>query len=389
MKRLKINVAKTAYLFILAVSFTYGVLVGRFKWQPYGIFQELKSILFIPNNYKSNNELQRSQRGEDQLMEIVFPDTISDNHLYYPPIKQPKDILEYNERVFINQESFDHAYDSITILNSETLYRPREEPQVLKVSFIYQSKQYEVFAYATKLKQKNSPETASTAALIIPGSGINQSLGIALTDQRNYHYGIQEALHGSVEYMYTLIKPNEDFLAWHNGKGKKLGGNCIWNWHLNRNGSYSISYIVQSLAFVKWMKKHYKHTVVAGLSQGGTATLINAIQSQPSIAVVSSGISLIMNDVEIAGHDQIIGIPGYSDYFKADSLIAKLSKTSNTTRWLFTWGKLETDVYLMDAQNNITASKLNSLENILAVTHDGAHIFPVDVIVAFLKNHPK
>ena len=71
--------------------------------------------------------------------------------------------------------------------------------------------------------------------------------------------------------VYTFIKPNEDFLAWHDGNGKKLSGDFIWNWHLNREGSYSVSYLVQSLAFTKWMKGCFKKTLIAGLSQGGAA----------------------------------------------------------------------------------------------------------------------
>ena len=58
--------------------------------------------------------------------------------------------------------------------------------------------------------------------------------------------------------IYTLIKPNEDILAWHDGQGHKVHGNYIWNWHLNRAGSYSVSYLVQSLAFAKWMKSKHK-----------------------------------------------------------------------------------------------------------------------------------
>ena len=164
----------------------------------------------------------------------------------------------------------------------------------MKVRFSYQSREYESFAYGTL------PEACTetvTASLIIPGSGLNQSLGIATGDTANYHNGILNALNDGGA-IYTFIKPNEDFLAWHDGKGNKINGSFIWNWHLNREGSYSVSYLVKSIAFTKWMKGCFGKTIVAGLSQGGLAALVNAIQSHPTMVVVASGHTLLNNMAE-------------------------------------------------------------------------------------------
>ena len=110
------------------------------------------------------------------------------------------------------------------------------------------------------------------AALIIPGSGINQSSRIYGNDPSNYHFGIMEAL-GSSFNKYVLIKPNEDCLAFHNGR-QKLNNGFIINWLLDHEAFYSAHYITSSLAITKFLQDKYDKVVVAGLSQGGAAALL-------------------------------------------------------------------------------------------------------------------
>jgi len=181
--------------------------------------------------------------------------------------------------------------------------------------------------------------------------------------------------------IFTLIKPNEDFLAWHDGNGKKLSGDFIWNWHLNREGSYSVSYLVQSLAFTKWIQGCFDRTLVAGLSQGGQAAFINGIQSQPTTVISSSGLSQTYNIVEHAGPQQII-VPGLFPLIFDHEFLTNTISQSNT-HFIFTWGLQEKGIFKLEAYEKHLQS-LDRLSNVHTIYHQHGHIFPVDKITRAL-----
>jgi hypothetical protein len=182
--------------------------------------------------------------------------------------------------------------------------------------------------------------------------------------------------------IFTLIKPNEDFLAWHDGTGRKMTGDFIWNWHLNRYGSYSVSYIVQSLAITKWLKQCAGAVILAGLSQGGAAVMLNAFQSHPHAAIVASGASLITSDAEWSGDSQIIAVPGYAELYEEDNLFLALERTP--TQWFFSWGLRERGTYKIEAVEGKTAQAIDGLTNVEVVTHEEGHVFPVEDIKDWL-----
>jgi len=170
------------------------------------------------------------------------------------------------------RQGFETVYEDLRVFEAEQLNQPQRAMPVVCVRFEYQDREYEVLAYGRMPKVCHGDNPAS---LIIPGSGFNQSLAIATGDKANYHHlGCPECVWGGI---FTLIKPNEDFLALHDGNGRKVGNDFIVSWHLNREGSHSVSYLVQSLSFTKWMQGCFAKTLVAGLSQGGAAALFNAL----------------------------------------------------------------------------------------------------------------
>lgn len=310
---------------------------------------------------------------------IPFTDPIDEEDLYFSPITSIENIQEANQRIFKQRDGFETAYRELKINNVSQVYRPDGKHPVVKVCYSYQSRNHEAFAYGALPKGK-----LGLASLVIPGSGVNQSLSIANKESANYHYGIMSALNLRGNVVYTLIKPNEDFLAWHDGRGKKLNGDVIYNWHLNRNGSYSASYLVDSLALVKWMKSCFHQTIVAGLSQGGAAALINARYSEPTAAIVASGHSILNDKTEWSGHSQIIGVPGYAELARKENLVRVLG--SSPTQWMFSWGRGEIGTYRIEANEGVTANAIIHLSNVTIVTHEEGHVFPVTEIQAFLKS---
>jgi len=353
--------------------FACGVGVGHYKWPPFGLIansrSDVASLLPVP-------VLSSEYGGEAELLVYAFTDPIDEEDLYYPPITDLVGIREANERIFMRRKGFETAFEDLLVLGADQLNRPDGSYPVVRVRFKYQDRQYEAFAYG------DLPlACGGKANLIIPGSGLNQSLGIATGDQRNYHHGILEALNGGGD-IFSLIKPNEDFRAWHDGKGRKLTGDLIWNWHLNRGGSYSVSYLVESLAFTKWMKECYGKTLVAGLSQGGAAALINALQTSPNRAIVAAGFSVINAHVEWSGHNQLIGVPGYSEISEPEHIIDKL--LNSRTNWFFSWGNGEIGFYKIEAKEQRTANFIGHLPNVTISIHEDGHVFPKQAIKQFL-----
>lgn len=319
-------------------------------------------------------------QGEQELLKYAFTEPVIEGDLLYEPITSLEGIREANERIFMLRESFEAAYSTLTITNATQLQLNRDRTPVVKISFTYQEYNYDAYAYGKLPPQCNR---LSRASLIIPGSGENQSKQIFSHDQENYHFGIQTALDTRGGDVFIFIKPNEDILAWHNGQGHKLNGDFIWNWHLNREGSYSVSYLIQSLAIARWMKQCYSNFALVGLSQGGAATLLNALQSDPTIAVVASGHSLINKQAEWSSHNQLIGVPGYSDLFEMTILKEKLA--ASPTQWLFSWGLNEVGTYRIEAEKRLTSQAIEALPNVQTVIFEGGHRFPVDTIKVFFE----
>ena len=103
------------------------------------------------------------------------------------------------------------------------------------------------------------------------------------------------------------------------------------------------------------MKSCYKKTILAGLSQGGLAVLLNALQTSPTLAIVASGFSTIELAKFWKGYDQMLGVPGYFDLMNNSNIYETLS--SSNTSWLFSWGLEE------NAFNQMEAEKKNNCKN--------------------------
>lgn len=353
--------------------FAYGLGVGHYKWPPFPLIQKARTALiqWLPAPVTI-------YRGRQEVLQYTFTDPLIETDLYYPSINSLEGIREANQRLLMHREGFETAYRDIEILDTQQVLRPVGAQPVVKVRFRFQGNDFAAFAYGHLPAVGDGQDAAS---LIIPGSGLNQSLGIATGDLSKYH-GILDALNeGAV--IYTLIKPNEDFLAWHDGKGKKLSGAYIWNWHLNRGGSYSVSYLAESLAFMKWLNGRYKRTIIAGLSQGGAAALLAALQSKPTMAIIASGHSVLHEVAVGSGHDQLIGVPGYADIERKDDLVNALS--ASPTLWFFSWGTNEEGTYKIEAKEQVTATAIRHLSNVTIAIHDYGHTFPVSEIQSFIN----
>ena len=110
--------------------------------------------------------------------------------------------------------------------------------------------------------------------------------------------------------------------------------------------------------------------------------MINALQSKPTAAIVSAGHSLLFDQVEYAGHNQLLNVPGYASLAKSATLVTSLR--NSPTAWLFTWGRADSDIYKVEADTGFTASYIEPLLNVDVSIHDGGHEFPLADIRAFV-----
>lgn len=274
-------------------------------------------------------------------------------------------------------ERFFDAYDHLDVIDAVFLDLNQGATQVLKITYELAGNQYEAYAYAV-----DASKSGDGAALVIPGSGLNQSSAIYKNDPSNYHFGILEALGPSLE-KFIFIKPNEDCLAFHDDESK-LNYDFIVNWLLDQGASYSAHYIVSSLAITKHLQSQYDRVVVAGLSQVGAAALLNSLQSQPYVAIIASGFSVLNARVMWADHNQII-IPGLQQRLSVDDIRSRIRALP--TSFLFTYGKEETGTYKIEAEEHLTCEYLSTLQNVECRIHEYGHIFPVDIIREFLSAH--
>jgi hypothetical protein len=348
--------------------FVYGIGVGTYQWFPYNVLVTIKNSIIFVHQQQSND-----YKGEEELLRFAFTNPVISGEMFLPPLETLDDVRKVNESIFLPVADFFDAYTNIQILEDTDISLKATPSRVKELSFELNEREYKAYAYFSLQSAGNH----SRAILIIPGSGMNQSSSLLLSDEKNYHYGIMTAF--TKDDVYVFIKPNEDAYAFYRERSK-LNNSFIVNWHLNRGGSYSASYITQSLAFTKFLKRKYSEVIVVGLSQGGGAALLNSIQSEPAYAIIASGYSVMNKDVEWAGIDQII-IPNISS--KLDAAVSALSQLK--TRFLFTWGKREVGAYRIEAMEKITANKLSLFSNVAIFVHDGGHVFPVKAIVEFLN----
>ncbi|SDN80976.1 hypothetical protein SAMN04488516_10784 [Desulfonauticus submarinus] len=362
------------FLLLLSITFTYGVGVGVYHWPPFTILKDIK-IIFKKNINISNKPVYS---GEKELLRVAFTDPLIEGEMIYKPINSLDELHRILHSIIFPYNNFyNDIYKQIMITEAVYLKINQGKEKVLKLSYKINEEKYYAYAYAP-LNELD----LHIAALIIPGSGENQSSQIYKNNSSNYHYGIIDALGKNID-SYVLIKPNEDILAFHNGKNK-LNYDFIISYLLNYGGSYSAYYITNSIAIIKYLKKKYDKIILAGLSQSGRATLLAALQAEPDIAIISSGFSIINEKVEWAGYKQII-IPNLFKQFNNKKIKQKIKKS--TTNFLFTYGIREVRTYRIEAEKKLTCNYFSNIKNVSCQTHSKGHCFPKTIIQEFLNRY--
>ncbi len=307
-------------------------------------------------------------------MEVAFTDSlIQENEQILPAVSSIDDMEKILQGSLNDNEEFYHFYREIKIIESKA----RNE-NILEIVYSIRGKRRSAYAYL-----KGSANHA-LGFLVIPGSGQNQGYAMINDSRDNYQKNIIKILQPYAS-LYVLIKLNQGNYAIHDGK-QKLNKNFIVNYFLNRGGSYSARYIEDALALTKYIQQRHDYCGIAGLSQGGEAALISALFSKPDYAIISSGYTVLTDKIEYASHNQII-IPGIQRMINSNAIRDSIAAAK--TKWLFTWGKRESDLYGIEAVDSLTVKKIGPLPNVTYGIHYQGHIYPDTLIKEFMDKNIK
>lgn len=331
--------------------------------------------IYQPPIYHRLRALKRSVAGTDEtpkssgqrMMESAFTDPLIAGQLN-PAVSSIAEAAARLRDYDVDVALFPNAYRDLTVTAAN------HNGDRLAINYALGGRTYVGHAYASAASPPRQ-----CAVVIVPGSGPNQSSEIFAGRPENYHGAIVPAIRDVCD-PYVFVKPNEDFVAIHNGV-RKLNYTAIVASLLNRGSSYSAHYIINALALVKHLQGSYRYVVPMGLSQGGDAALNVALQSRPAGAVIASGFSIYDEQMTWANLEQVI-IPGAYRNFNAR---VRAEVAGSPTRFFFTSGADELVTWGLEAETRATCTFLANLPNVTCTIHPGIHEFPLTEVRSFLQ----
>ena len=308
------------------------------------------------------------------LFNVAFVDPLERDSIIHPAVNHLDELTDAVHGMFLSCSRFEDAYEKMHLRKIES--REFNHDLCNRLWIVHYVLDREFSAYSFSFHHRHS----TTAFLIIPGSGYNQSLAILRKDESNYHGRILDWIFPFGD-VFVFIKPNEDCLAIHDGIAK-LTYDFIHAYLINQGGSYSAHYIVNTMALVKALKRKYEKVIVLGLSQGGAATLFNALQTEPLACMVASGFTITWSKYKWANFQQVL-IPGVDALYNPNQIYQTIARSK--TRFFLSFGLQDSEDYRFDAMNGYTRDFFQPLNNVNCVIHDDGHVFPEKEMTVFLR----
>lgn len=264
---------------------------------------------------------------------IYSTDTSLSKYLYKGVYNLSQLDSAYQRFVFTSNE----CYGSYASISTATNILPCAG-NAFQLNFSLNNKNSSAYFYKVDTGMKN------TAIFVIPGTGNNQSSQILSNVPANYHnyynsiyFGLPESClkHGD---MYMYIKPNEDIRAIRYGNFKLSEPN-LYPVLTNRGTSYTSNLFIECFAIVKYLKTKYRKVIIYGLSQGGTTSMITAVETDPDASLVCSGYSTTWDTAFYASGPS--GLIQDSIFNVYSSKNIKDSMTQNMGYYFYSWGSAD------------------------------------------------
>ncbi|MBL7755517.1 MAG: T9SS type A sorting domain-containing protein [Chitinophagaceae bacterium] len=276
-----------------------------------------------------------------------------------------------------------------SIVNNSMFQYPWMYPStntMIALDYSFKNKSSKCYSY---FYPDSTSGSCKNAFLIVPGTGTNESYQIV--NNWGYHVQLCSMVQNLHKYgdVFTFIKPNEESRAifWNQLKLNEY----IVTYLESQSKRYGINYLIELIAWVRYMKKKYDKVFILGLSEGGYASLLCTMFEEPTAAVISGGYSI--------GFDTCIsGKAILSTRF--DALVDSFNRVkvkdkvqSNKTQYLFTWGEND-PVITMDPEHDFhhTQNYFNGLSNCSYFYDFNDHTFPpcynLDTFVERIIKYP-
>jgi hypothetical protein len=349
---------------IIVITYSLGIVTSHYQLLPVRLIKTFKKTIQGIGDSVDNSTLSQHFSGKLSTRD----------KLLYPKISSLEQLTNRVNSWVVNIDTIENVYSNIELIHSSF------HLNTFSLIYSWNNKRDTVHAY---YRQTNKDTNRNVGISIIPGSGNNQSSAMYYDEKNNYQSNIDNIAqtYGDI---FILIKANEDFLAIHNGDNK-IEEKSYVNYLINKGGSYTSYTLMQGLALSKYVKSKYDEYFICGLSQGGKMALIIALQSNPQKAVIASGYSILMDNVYLSGHNQLI-IPNISNVYNPVRIKDYIYKSN--TQFLFTFGAEESGIYGEEVQKGLTSKFFTGLLNVKVVNTPEGHVYYEPEISRWLANSP-
>lgn len=330
----------------------------------------------------------------------------------HPGISAPSDIDSFLLTHFLFAGSeFGSAYGQMTVSDQlfvDTALNPtfnqyytlygnayRQLNPLVQLDFQLNGKQ--ASAYST-FSPTLSPAEREIAFLVIPGSNPNQTTELMTGGgYHNTNCYIKNTLQNYGD-VFVLCKPLEDYraLRWHEKKlnsGDYLtpGKNYIYRYLDSVDRPYGVNYLIEAIALVRYLKSHYKKVMLLGCSQGGYATLLLSLNTNPDAALVASGYSKYIDEDSMFRYQLMQNFKQLPVQY--DSTLVRSKLAQSATAYLFAWPDNDSYWYQLEHDQHPTSTFFGNLINCSFFFDYTAHSFPtcytIDTFVQKTINAPK
>jgi hypothetical protein len=286
--------------------------------------------------------------------------------------------LELDTMVNQTISNYEIAHNNIPLFGNKNPF--------VKLKFNLNNKS--AYSYALLDSSSKAVYNNDCAFVLISGTGTNQIKTIL--DGNGYHdlnCYVRNLLKPKGD-VFIMSMPNEDHRAIYFNRKKASSLPSFTPPYLisylnAANKSLGLNRLIETIAFIKFLKTQYKKVVVLGLSTGGKVALWATMLSEPDASLIASGYSILVdNDY----NSQIINSMSYGNYllvYDQDSTKSRISQLH--TQILFTQAQNDNAVTQYDIDNKITENFLSSTGNTSFFSNMVNHAFPpCPVIDSFL-----
>lgn len=357
----------------------------------------------------ADSVVMQQKFGENLYM---LPSLFPGNWYVHEAVNSPLAIDSFlDQQMPFSSPEFDAAYRQIQVAGSlvadtalnptfnqyYTLYGNAYKQLDPLVTLDFQLNGKHATAYST-YSPTSSPADREIAFLVLPGSNPNQTTELMIgSGYHNTNCYIKNILSGHGD-VFILCKPLEDYraLRWNDKKLNSSdyitpGLNYIYHYLDSVDRPYGINYLVEAMALMKYLKTHYRKVMLLGCSQGGYASLLLSLQTEPDATLIASGYSKYIDDDSLFQYELMQNFKQLPLQYNSNLVKSKLSVSP--TDYLFCWPDNDSYWYQFEHDTHGTQAFLGNMKNISYFYDYSGHSFPtcytIDTFIRKTIDKPK